>query len=372
MVTSAQKWSLVLVALMVGMPVASAFGAPLIYVTIKGSTTVGGPYSSVVEIAPGTTNLYYQVWIDLADVGTVNAAATINKLYWSEFGDEDDPTMHSDGINSVKFNLYQAATDGVQADLAKYSPSASSGLTVVSDWYLGTGRSKGVISSRGSTGCYDLLGVRPIRVTGDMDSIVTAPDTHQAVMIASGTAIVRSKVQDFVDSILRGSYMLPTPVEGPQNPFAGGRINGTSDELPGVPVYATMPKLGQEETDPVVAINSLVMYMPGVRAEMQGDSFTVSTGEDLDLAALAGGHNATYDWLIASTGTKEYSGQTVKVPWADLLSLGYGLHEITLTVHSGDLTAEDHATLNILPEPATMALLALGGLAVAARRRRAF
>jgi len=372
MVTSAQKWSLVLVALMVGMPVASAFGAPLIYVTVKGSTTLGGPYSSVVEIAPGTTNLYYQVWIDLADVGTVNATATINKLYWSEFGGvEEEPALHSDGINSVKLNLYQAATDGVQADLAKYSPSASSGLTVVSDWYVGTGKSKGVISARGATGCYNLLGVRPIRGSGDMDSIVTAPDTHQAVMIASGTAIVRSKVQEFVDSILRGSYMLPTPVEGPQNPFAGGRINGTSDEIPGVPVYATMPKLGQEETDPVVAINSLVMYMPGARADMQGDLFTVGDGEDLDLGALAGGHNATYDWLISSVG-KTYSGQTVNVPWADLLSLGYGLHEITLTVHSGQLTAEDHATLNILPEPATMALLALGGLAVAARRRRAF
>ena len=372
MVTSAQKWSLVLVALMVGLPVASAFGAPLMYLTIKGSMSEAGPYSSAVEVTGDT--LYYQVWIDLADVGTVNAAGTITQLYRGT-GTAQQIPMRSDGINSTKFNLYQAATDPIQTDLsADYGAGPESGLTVASGWDVGPMPPEGyngMAVLRGTTGKYDLYNVRPVRSNGNMVG-VTALNTHAPVMVASGSAPITA-VQQFVDSILRGSYMLPVPVEYSQNPFAGGRINGVSNTVLGVPVYATMPKdlNPANDTDPVLHINNLVMYMPGVRADMQGDSFTVSTDEDLDLGALAGGHNATYDWLIASTA-KEYSGQTVKVPWADLLSLGYGLHEITLTVHSGGLTAEDHATLNILPEPATMALLALGGLAVAARRRRAF
>ena len=43
MVTSARKCSVVLVALMVGMPAASAFGAPLGYLTIQGSMAEAGP-----------------------------------------------------------------------------------------------------------------------------------------------------------------------------------------------------------------------------------------------------------------------------------------------------------------------------------------
>jgi hypothetical protein len=369
MVTSAQKWSLVLVALMVGMPVASAFGAPLIYLTIKGSMSEEGPFTSEVAVTGHT--LYYQVWADIADVGTSNAHGyTITQLYRGTGTTEAQRQLRSDGMNSLKFNLYQAATDGIQADLAvDYGSGPESGLGLETGWDAGTGVSYGNVVARGGTGKYDLYGVRPIRASGNMIG-VTALNTHAPVLVASGSGSVTS-VQQFVDSILRGSYMLPVGVEGPQNPFAGGRINGVSNTVLGTPFFATMPKVGEEDPDPVLAISNLVMYIPGVRADMQGEVFTVNDGEDLDLAALAGGHNATYDWLIAST-PKTYSGQTVKVPWADLLSLGYGLHEITLTVHSGDLTAEDHATLNILPEPATMALLALGGLVVAARRRRAF
>ena len=313
--------------------------------------------------------LYCQVWVDLADVGTVNASGTINNLFRAT-GTSLEIEMRSDGLNSIKFNLYQEATDGIQADLSVDRGSGpESGLALATGWHGFAGASPGHVALRGATGKYDLYGVRPIRSPANWDSLVTATNVHTAVMVASGSARITA-VQQFVDSILRGSYLVPVGAEEPGYPFGAIRINSQSDTMPGPPVYIKMPEAGQEDPDPVLGINSLVMYMEGARADMQapGGGFVVGEGEDLNLAALPGGHSPTYDWLLGSA-TLGYAGQTVKVPWADLLSLGCGLHEITLTVHAGGGVAEQHASLNILPEPTTLSLLALGGL-VALRCRR--
>lgn len=359
-----------LVALVVCLPVASALGSPLVNITIKGSTD-GVTYSPVLAVAPADTLLYYQVWLQLAPVGTVNAKGTITSLYKAT-GPTTNQVKYSDGVNSLKFNLYQTSASGVQVNLATDygtpgSPDLYSDPMLEVGWDAGTGASGGTPVLRSGTGDYNAIGVRPVRASGNWSSnMLSATNVPAAVMIAAGQSTIASITQNYVDSVLLGSYTNPTAV--PDNPFGAIKINstGATTATQGDPIYMT-----PVDADPVLGFNNLTMYVPGARADMQapGGGFVVDQGHDLQLSALAGGHGATYEWLIQSDPLS-ILGQNVTVPWNTLLGLGYGPHTVKLTVNSGGIISEQQAALTIMPEPATMALLGLGIAGMAGLRRR--
>jgi hypothetical protein len=347
------------------LPISEAAANPFVNQTILARVKTTGntnSFSSVVAVHTGDI-LEYQLFVEMADVGTVNnstslqaSARTIQSLV---------PGV--DGINALKFNLYEASTDQIQVNFATKVTLDTSGET--QGWAGASGWSRGIVTTRTGTTYKNLLSIRPIQYVGEGTSVYVGVDSmnhHVPVFIGSGTAAVAAaSVPSGGDSFLRLSAKVPTSVD-----VYNGAIRFNNNT---VGVATTT-----DASDPEIMYGNLTIYIPWAYAEADG-SYTGKFGDGIGIQLNGSGSFSShttgeYEWIIGNpAGVHVHAyGEDPLVEWSDLASLGYGVFPVSLHLTTDDQqSATDGSSLTITPEPATVALMASGGLvALVCRRKR--
>lgn len=147
-----------LVAAAISVP---AMAAPLVNLSLVGRVVgSGSAFSSQLNNIPSGTQVEYQLIADVAPVGTVRGAITINSLTKSQ-------ATTGDGVNNLKIDLVTVlGGGGVVTFGAGGTLNGDPDATLTGDsWANGTGASGGVPTGN------DLLGVRPAHSTGLQSAI---------------------------------------------------------------------------------------------------------------------------------------------------------------------------------------------------------
>jgi len=363
MKTCAKVVGVSLALILVVLLAASAQAAPFVTVTLKARVQgSGNPYTTGPIAVRSGNVLEYELWVEMAPIGTVNTMITVAGT--STITTVRTITSYSaepaNGVNSLKFNLYQTATEQIQADF-------STAVALVTEWALGTGPSGGTVTARGATGKSDLLGIRPIRATGNFAGIHDSESKF-----ASGQTEPITTLGTGADSLIGVSYSLPSEVNVTN--VAVVKYNGST----------TWNITKTAQADPGMTLNGLTIYKPFATADARKNSADNKyTGEweqpvtlDGDGAWRSDHTTATFEWDLDNDAL--YDDAMTAAPtltWVQLQGLygpdPTGDHPISVKVHTGDgETAYDGGVLNIVPEPATMALMGLGLAGMVAWRRR--
>ena len=417
---------LVMAALIALAPAAGALAAPLVTVSLLGrvydpadpSPDPWGPgWSTIVNVKTGD-KIQYELVAEMAPVGTVNntllggVGTTITSLagpvvVYVLKGDPPVlvPVTLSNGIQSLKFNIYQAAADGVQVSLT----NTTSGLGMHDQWQGGgLGEPRGTLMDRGN-GKFDILNLRVAQTAGVFVG-VPADNTTEPVLLVNtswrwgegqdeegnlimkwlpiGSAGRLPVTINGQDGVIRCSYKSPVGIgTGADTEIAlGYKINGTGIGGEGVGFIG--------DTDPKVGFNNLTLTTNPIESfnALTGDPFVKAFyGQGTDILSVPNTQSAltlrgyafaglqasvtNCKWTIDGT---DYPGQDVSLSAAQLQALFDKFHQspyadvpvvFTATTSSGG-TMTDGGTLHILPEPATLALLGLGVAGLLIRRRR--
>jgi hypothetical protein len=390
-------------AVVLGILAPAAQASPFVTVWMEARINLSGnAYSTAPLAVVAGQKIDYRIMAALLPAGATNSMAaagglTVNNLAESGsfvYPPAPDPPMGwliANGINGMKFNLYQISTDPVQASFtltgAVWGPvSVNPDLTYDGSgdttWGAGPGFSKGLAQARpgGVTTIKNLNGVRPILPVGFYAGVDSAGHPIP-MMVISGTTSPMSGTTGGVtvsknDSLIRVSAI--TPVDASVSTTM--RVNGRLDVDGVTPLYDSVSEYTVWASDPVTVYNGVTLYTPWAEATINvpagGFTADITKTDPLHLVADAGGSSHTtvnYHWVIASGEPLVYdtTNPMLDVSIDDLKTLGEGIHTITLSVMTGDGKSAigTPQTLTLTPEPATMALLSLGGLVAFLRRR---
>lgn len=331
----------------------TAQAAPLLNLVIEGRASNVDPWSSSLNVTPGQT-IEYRARLAMASIGTSNTqGVTVRTISSINAGD---------GANGLKFDLIQpnGATVTIDFDAAG---------TLAAGWSGASGFSGGTVADAGPASAAPavtgsepdwLFNVRPVRTSG---SFAVGDILSGSVDVVGGTG----------SSVLTGRWS------------AGGsgsfRINGSASNI-----FITATT--EAGADPFVGYTPLNLTIAALDGDLTINKFldlNADGDKDVGEGLLGAGYefelrDALVNGNVVGTGTTDGSGT---VTLTDIAAGTYYLFETDVplntlygipTSQGVQVTIVGGQTVSVnfgnIPEPASLGVLALGGLALLARRRK--
>jgi len=247
----------------VGLSAPNAGAAPFLQISLLGSTSSAGPFTSSLNVTAGQT-IFYRVDVKLlANDGTTNAFPTApgNKttVDWRPSVDNAPGTT---GMNGVLFSLTQPTT-GIQASattqvkLGQTVPNFDALSTPdptepTESWANGTGFSRGTRTDRGN-GNFDLDHIQLFRGSGNFDG-VGSDESKYDMLVAKGQMLVTSNAPTGVINVDTTGF-LPTDTIASYRWYT---VQGTNPNDPIVNYTQTK----SEQTSSATGGDPIIVYQP--------------------------------------------------------------------------------------------------------------